>query len=148
MMKKVVRTYAIATPCAVTDMKYCSGVPTCAPKGLRTHICQVPSTAAARKAVNATQKCTRQSLSAFRTGNSPVLIRLELRLRQYLHGRPHLAMAEAAIFMARHEKITGPCELGVHLGNETRHDHGVHIGAGDQQAVNDVRCCEAHRNSP
>src|SRR5215212_2889186 len=115
MMKKVVSTYAIATPCAVTDMKYCPGVPTCAPKGLRTHICQAPSTAAARKAVNATQKCARQSLSTFRTDNSPVLIRFELRLRHYLHGRPHFAMTEPAIFMTRHQKITGPCEFGVHL---------------------------------
>src|SRR5438045_8218338 len=109
MMKKVVSTYAIATPCAVTDMKYCPGVPTCAPNGLRTHICQVPSTAAARKAANATHECARQSLSAFRTGNSPVRIGLELVLRHYLHGRPHFAMTESAMCSAWHQKITVHC---------------------------------------
>ena len=52
-----------------------------APSGLRTHICHVPRTHAAEKAAKATQKCARQSRSAFRTGNSPVRIRLELVFR-------------------------------------------------------------------
>src|SRR5215208_2424662 len=38
-----------ATPCGVTDMKYCPGVPRCAPSGLRTHICQVPRRQATTK---------------------------------------------------------------------------------------------------
>src|SRR3982751_6855213 len=100
MMKKVVSTYAIATPCAVTDMKYWLGVPTTAPQGLRTHICQVPNRQATRNAANATQKCARQSRSTLRTGNPPVRSRLELIVGQHLHCRPHLAVPHAAIFMA------------------------------------------------
>src|SRR5450432_4128434 len=107
MMKKVVSTYAIATPCAVTDMKYCPGVPTWAPSGLRTHICQAPRTAATTKAANETQKCARQSRSALRTGNPPVRTRLEFVLRHHLNGRPHLAVAQTAILMTWHQQIAG-----------------------------------------
>src|SRR4051812_38637711 len=132
MMKKVVSTYAIATPCAVTDMKYWPGVPTLAPQGLRTHICQVPSRQATRNAANATQKCARQSRSTLRTGNPPVRSRLELILAHDLHGGPHLAVAEAAIFMAGHQKAFATGEFGMHLGDEARNDHRIHVGSGDQ----------------
>src|SRR4051794_8188408 len=104
MMKKVVSTYAIDTPCAVTERKYCPGVPTFAPNGLRTHICQVPSSAAARNAANATQKCARQSRSTLRTGDPPVPIRLELIVRHDLNVGPHLAVAQTAILMTGHEQ--------------------------------------------
>src|SRR5262249_9397315 len=146
MMKKVVSTYAIATPCAVTDMKYCPGVPTWAPSGLRTHICQVPRTAAARNAANATQKCARQSRSTLRTVHPPVPIRFEFTVRHDLNRSPHLAVAQTAILMTGHEQVSGAGELGVHLGDEARHHHGVDVGPGDQQAMNDVGCCKTQRD--
>src|SRR6476659_8610277 len=111
------------TPCAVTDMKYCPGVPTFAPSGLRTHICQVPRRQAKRNATNATQKCARQSRSTLRTGNPPVWSRLELILAHHLHGRPHLAVAETAILMARHQKAFAASEFRVHLRDEARNHH-------------------------
>src|SRR6185503_16924566 len=117
MMKKVVSTYAIETPCAVTDMKYCPGVPTVAPNGLRTHICQVPIRQANRKAPKATQKCERQSRSTLRTGNPPIGSWLELIIGQHLHGRPHLTVANAAKFVAWHQEIAGARKLGVHLSD-------------------------------
>src|SRR5262245_44999652 len=107
-------------------MKYCPGVPTWAPSGLRTHICQAPRMAAARNAANATQKCARQSRSTLRTGHPPVPIRFEFVLRYDLNRRPHLAVAETAILVTGHEQIAGTGEFGVHLGDEARHHHGVH----------------------
>src|SRR5437870_86120 len=101
------------TPCAVTDMKYCPGVPIPAPNGLRTHICQVPRKAAARNAANATQKCARQSRSTLRTGDPPVSIRLEFAFRYDLNGGPHLAVAQTAILMTGHEQVSGAGERGV-----------------------------------
>src|ERR1700687_3648712 len=117
-------------------MKYCPGVPTCAPSGLRTHICQVPRTQAPMKAAKATQKCARQSRSTLRTGDPSVLIRLEFVLWQHLNGRPHFAVAHTAIFMTWHEQIARAHELGVHLRDKAWYHHRVYIGAGDQEAVN------------
>src|SRR3954465_4533029 len=131
MMKNVVSTYAIDTPCAVTDMKYCPGVPTFAPKGLRTHICQVPIRQANRKAPKATQKCARQSRSTLRTGNPPVGSRPELILWKRLHGSPHLAVTEAAIFMAWHQEIARARKFGMDLRDDAGHHHGVDVCAGD-----------------
>src|SRR5215211_6189400 len=148
MMKNVVSTYAIATPCAVTDMKYCPGVPTCAPSGLRTHICQVPRTQATTKAPKATQKCARQSRSTLRTESPPILIRLELVFGQHLHGRPHFAVAETAILMTWHQQIAGAGELRMHLGDKARHDHRIHVCAGDQQTVDHVRRRKPQRHAP
>src|SRR5438477_10872521 len=136
----------MATPWAVTAMKYWPGVPTFAPSGLRTHICQVPSSAAAPKAAKATQKWARQSRSTLRTGNPPLGIGLELVLRQHLDGGPHLAVPEPTIFVARHQQITRPSKLGVNLRDVARHDHGVHIRASDEKAVNDVGRGEAQRH--
>src|SRR6476646_10563972 len=127
------------TPCAVTDMKYSPGVPILAPSGLRTHICHAPSTHANRKAPNATQRCARQSRSALRTGNSPIRARFELISRQHLDGRPHLAVPLTAEFVARHEQIARARELGVHLRDESRHDHSVDIRPGDQTTMEDIR---------
>src|ERR1051325_9331197 len=101
-------------------MKYWPGVPTCAPQGLRTHICQVPSRHATRNAANATQKCARQSRSALRTGNPPVRSRLELIFAHHLHVGPHLAVPEPAILMAGHEQAFAAGELGMHLSDEAR----------------------------
>src|SRR6187397_1787203 len=109
------------TPWAVTDMKYCPGVPTLAPSGLRTHICQLPSTAAMRNAANATQKCARQRRSTLRTGNPPVLAGIELVIRQHLNGGPHLAVAQAAILVTWHQKVASAGEFGVHLRDIARH---------------------------
>src|SRR5262245_6174325 len=148
MMKNVESTYAMDTPCAVTDRKYWLGVPIFAPSGLRTHICQVPTSAATRNAANATQKCARQSRSTLRTGNPPVAIRLERVLRQNLDSRPHLAVAEAAVLMARHQQIAAARELRVHLRHETRHHHRVHVGAGDQDAVDHVGRGETKSHGP
>src|SRR5262252_5019581 len=105
MMKNVESTYAMDTPCAVTDRKYWLGVPMFAPRGLRTHICQVPSSAATRNAANATEKCARQSRSALRTGNPPIAIRPERAFRYDLDRCPHLAVTKSAIFMTRHQQI-------------------------------------------
>src|SRR6185436_17617529 len=96
-------------------MKYWLGVPTFAPKGLRTHICQVPITQAKRNAPNATQKCARHSRSTLRTGNPPVRPRLELIVGKHLHRRPHLAVAQSAVFVTGHQEIAGARELGMHL---------------------------------
>src|SRR3712207_8358563 len=52
--------------------------------------------------------------------------------------RPHLAVAEAAIFVARHQEVAGLGEDRVHLADVARHDHGVDVGARDQDAVDDV----------
>src|SRR6476659_9189650 len=104
-------------------MKYWPGVPTLAPHGLRTHICQAPRKQAPRNAANATQKWARQSRSTFRTGNPPVLVRLELALREDLDSRPHPAVAQAAILVARHQEIAGARELSVNLGDKARHHH-------------------------
>src|SRR5262252_3132700 len=123
MMKNVESTYAMDTPCAVTDRKYWPGVPIFAPNGLRTHICQAPSSAATRNAANATQKCARQSRSTLRTGNPPIAIRLERGFRQDLHGRPHLAVTESTIFVARHQEISAAGELRVHLRDKARYHH-------------------------
>jgi len=57
MMKSVGITYAIVVPCAVTEVKYASAVRNGAGRGLRAHICQTPSTAAAAKAANANHRC-------------------------------------------------------------------------------------------
>src|SRR6185436_8629011 len=138
MMKKVVSTYAIETPCAVTDMKYCPGVPIFAPNGLRTHICQVPIRQANRNAPNATQKCARQSRSTLRTGNPPVGTRLETILGQNLHRCPHLAVPLPAIFMTRHQEVAGAGEFGMHLCHEAGDYHGVNVGAGDQQSMDHI----------
>src|SRR5262249_8385229 len=105
-------------------MKYSPGVPVLAPSGLRTHICQVPSMHANRNAPNATHRWARQSRSAFRTGHSPIRARLELIGGQHLDGRPHLAVALTAELVARHEQIARARELGVHLRDKARYDHG------------------------
>ena len=120
-------------------MKYCPGVPTLAPHGLRTHICQAPRKQATRNAANATQKWARQSRSTLRTGNPPVRARLELIVWHHLNGGPHLAVAQTAILVTGHQQIFATGEFGVHLCDEARHHHGVHIGPGDQKTVNDVR---------
>src|SRR3954471_7801727 len=129
-------------------MKYCPGVPRCAPRGLRTHICQVPRTQATTKAENATQKWARQSRSALRTGSPPVLIWFEFVLGQHLNGGPHLAVTKAALLMTGHQQIAGTGELGMHLRDKARHYHGVHVGACDQKAMDYIRRGEAHRNAP
>src|SRR5436190_23280850 len=128
----------MATPCAVTERKYWPGVPISAPSGLRTHICQAPSSEATRNAANATQKCAKQSRSTLRTGDPPIAIRLERALRQNLDRRPHLAVTESAIFVARHQQITAARELRVHLGDKARHHHRVYVGAGDQDSMDDI----------
>src|SRR6516164_8997622 len=130
------------------DRKYWPGVPIFAPSGLRTHICQAPSSAAIRKAANATQKCARQSRSTLRTGNPPIAIRLERAFWQNLDRRPHLAVTEPAIFMARHQQIAAARKLRVHLRDKARHHHCVHVGPGDQDAVNDVGRGETKRHRP
>src|SRR5471030_331741 len=129
-------------------MKYCPGVPTCAPSGERTHICQVPRTQATTKAANATQKCARQSRSTLRTGNPPVLVRLEFVLWQHLDGCPHLAVTETAILMTWHQQIAGARELGVHLRDKARYHHRVHVRAGDQEAMDYVGRGETHGDAP
>ena len=121
-------------------MKYCPGVPTSAPSGLRTHICQVPITAANRKAPNATQKWARQSL--LRTGNPPVGTRLELIVWNHLYRGPHLAVTNSTIFVARHEQIAGARKLGMHLRDKAWHYHGVDVRTGDEQSVDDIRRVE------
>src|SRR6516164_9612463 len=118
MMKNVESTYAMDTPCAVTERKYWPGVPMFAPSGLRTHICQVPRQAATRNAANATQKCARQSRSTLRTGNPPIPIRLDFIVRHDLNGGPHLAVAQPARLMAGHEQVAGAGERRVDLGDE------------------------------
>src|ERR1700758_2145969 len=130
MMKNVVSTYAMDTPCAVTDRKYCPGVPIFAPSGLRTHICQAPSSEATRNAANATQKCARQSRSTLRTGNPPIAIRLERAFRQNLDRGPHLAVTKPAVFMARHPQIAAARKLRVHLRHKAGHHHRVQVGDG------------------
>src|SRR3954451_6570312 len=96
-------------------MKYWPGVPIWAPSGLRTHICHVPSTAANTKAPKATHKCARQRRSALRTGGPPVRPGFELILGHHLDVGIHLAVAEAAILVTRHQQIPGAGENGVHL---------------------------------
>src|SRR5262245_28731411 len=135
-------------PCAVTEMKYCPGVPTLAPNGLRTHICQVPRKAAIRNAPNATQKCARQSRSTLRTGYPPLPIRLEFAFRHHLNGGPHIAVAQTAILMTGHEQVCGLGEFGVHLSDKAGHHHGIHIGPGDEDAVDDVWSREAQGDAP
>src|ERR1700746_524376 len=148
MMKNVVITYAIETPCAVTEMKYCPGVPMWAPNGLRTHICQVPRKAAIRNAPNATQKCVRQSRSTLRTGDPPVPIRLEFAFRHDLNVGPHVAVAQTAILMTGHEQVSGLGEFGVHLRDKAGHYHRIHIDPGNEESVDDVRCREAQGDAP
>src|SRR5262245_30549808 len=114
-----------------------------APNGLRTHICQVPRKAANRNAPNATQKCARQSRSTLRTGDPSIPVRLELAFWHDLHVRPHVAVAETAILVTWHQQVTALGELGVHLSDKPGHHHRVDIRAGDEEAVDDVRCCEA-----
>src|SRR5262245_56986869 len=111
-------------------MKYWPGVPTFAPSGLRTHICQVPITQANRKAPNATQKWARQSRSTLRTGNPPIRARLKPIAGQHLNGGPHLAVSEPTIFVAGHQEIARARELGMDLRDEAWDYHGVYIGAG------------------
>src|SRR5215510_4938705 len=104
-------------------MKYWPGVPTFAPRGLRTHICQVPITAANRKAPNATQKCARQSRSTLRTGNPPVRVRLELVIWKHLPGRPYLALPPPTTTLAAYQTLVRPGKLGVALGHAARDHH-------------------------
>src|SRR5215471_12491263 len=128
----------MATPCAVTDMKYSPGVPTFAPSGLRTHICQTPSTAAAPKAAKATVKCARQSRSTLRTGNPPVGVGLEIAWSKHLDGRRHLAVTKPAIFVAGHQQIAGTGKLRMNLRHVAGHNHRVDVRASDQEAMNNV----------
>src|SRR5262252_10274519 len=148
MMKNVVSTQAIAPPCAVTDRKYWLGVPIFAPSGLRTHICQAPSSEATRNAANATQKCARQSRSTLRTGNPPIPIRSERAFRQNLDRGPHLAVTEPAVFMAWHQQIAAARKLRVYLRDKAGHYHRVHVRAGDQDPMDDVGRGEAKRHGP
>src|SRR3954470_22087427 len=135
---KVVSTYAIETPCAVTDVKYVSAVRKGAGSGLRAHICQTPSTAATAKAAKANHICARVRRLAYVTGRPPVGAGLELGFGHDLHGRPHLAVPEAAIFVAGHQEVAGPGEDRVHLADVARDDHRVDVRAGDQDAVDHV----------
>ena len=45
--------------------------------------------------------------------------------------------------MTGHEQVPGAGEFGVHLGDEARYHHGVHIGPSDQKTVNDIGRGEA-----
>src|SRR5215468_722915 len=149
MMKNVESTYAMDTPCAVTDRKYWLGVPIFAPSGLRTHICQAPSSEATRNAANATQKCARQSRSTLRTGNPPIPIRSERAFRQNLDRGPHLAVTEPAVFMAWHQQIAAARKLRVYLRDKAGHYHRVHVRAGDQDPMERrARRSEASRAAP
>src|SRR2546421_3715287 len=129
-------------------MKYWPGVPTCAPNGLRTHICHVPSAAATAKAAKATHKCARQKRSVLRTSRPPIRARFKLVLRNYLNDTVHFAVPQPAIFVTRHEEIARPREHRMHLGDISRHDHGVHVRAGDQDAVDNVGACHPKGYSP
>src|SRR3954466_13695407 len=105
MMKKVVRTYAIDVPWAVTDAKYVSGFEYGACSGLRTHICQAPSAAAAANTTNAIHRCARISRLLRGTAHPPLAIRLELIGWHDLDASQHLAMAQPAELVARHQEI-------------------------------------------
>ena len=51
---------------------------------------------------------------------------------------PHFAVAKPAILVTRHQQFAGARKFGVYLRHIARHDHRVHIGPGDQDAVNHV----------
>src|SRR3954467_3884598 len=132
---KVVSTYAIETPCAVTEVKYVSAVRNGAGRGLLAHICQTPNTAAMAKAAKATQRWASVRRLACVTGRPPVGAGVELALGHDPHGREHLAVAEAAELVTGHEEVAGLGEHGVDLADIARHHHAVHVRARDQDAV-------------
>ena len=65
------------------------------------------------------QGAVQRSMSLMlRTGDPPSRVRLELVRRQHLYLRQHRAVAGAAILVARHQRLAGLGEGGMHL--ETR----------------------------
>ena len=70
-----------------------------------------------------------------------------------LDGGPHFAVAEAAVLVARYQQVAALRELGVHLRDEPRHHHGIHVRASDQESVDHIwrrkpKChVTVHRNS-
>src|SRR3954462_12219118 len=146
MMRKTGGTYAIAVPCAVTELKYVEEVTKGAGSGLRDHICHTPSTSAAANAMNASQRWAKVRLLACVTGHPALGVGLELARRHDTHHRRHLAVPEAAILVARHEEIAGARELGGHLAHVPRNDHRVHVRPADENAVDHIRRREAQRH--
>src|SRR5262249_15642142 len=128
-------------------MKYWPGVPVCAPRGLRTHICQLPSMHATANAENATQKCARHRRSAFRTGHPPLAVRLKFVFCEHLYGRPHLAVTQAAVFMARHQKVARAFEFRMDLRDKPGHNHRVDVRSRYEKAVDYIRASEAQSDT-
>src|SRR5262245_51545059 len=126
-------------------MKYVSGLENGACKGLRTHICHAPSVAAAANTRNENHRCARISLLLRGTVYLSLSIRMELIGRHDLHARQHLAVSQPAELMAWHQKVAYGLKHRVNLTDIARHDHGVDIGAGDQDAVNHVRTGQPQR---
>jgi hypothetical protein len=52
-------------------------------------------------------------------------------------------MAIAAEFVARHVVDAGAAEGGANFGDEAGNHHGVHVGRGKQEAVDDIGAAEA-----
>src|SRR5262249_57780459 len=129
-------------------MKYWPGVPTCAPNGLRTHICHVPSAAATAKAAKAIHKCARQRRSAFRTDRPPNRVGFKIVLRNYLDDSVHLAVPQPAILVTRHKEIAGSRKYGIYLCHVSGDDHSIYIGPGNQNAMNNVRARHPERYLP
>src|SRR5688572_944099 len=73
------------------------------------------------------------------TGRPPLRVGPELLRRDHLDGGDHLAVPEAAIFVAGHQQVAGPGEAGMDLRDIAGDDHRVDVGAGDEDAVDDVR---------
>src|ERR1051325_74247 len=108
--------------------------------GLRTNICQVPMNSASPNTAKASQKCARMSFLFANTAQPPALFcaRSELRLVDHPNLAPHALMPEAAKLLAWHQIIAGLLEAHELLGDVTRHQHGVDVGALDQDAVDDI----------
>src|SRR6267142_2766517 len=138
----------MAVPCAVTELKYVEDVTKGAGSGLRAHICHTPRTKAAANAMNASQRWAKVSDLACVTSNPALGIRLELNGGDDAHRGRHLAVAQAAILVARHEEVAGTREHGVHLADEAWNDHRIHVRPGDEDAVDHVGGGEAQRHAP
>ena len=59
---------------------------------------------------------------------------------------PHALVADAAIFMTRHQMISGLVETCAHFSDKAGHHHGVHVRVGDEESMHDVGAGDAEND--
>src|SRR6186713_1377377 len=112
------------------------------------NICQAPSVSAMPNTAKASQKWARMSFLLTNTAQPPATLRAigEVSLVDHANLAPHALMAEGAKLLAGHQIVASLREAHQLLGDVTRHQHGVDVGALDQDAVHDVGASGAQRD--